>query len=145
MSETKTKVRVAGLQYIKPVRVDLTKYFGGRETFVEVKPLSTLARAQLQEMLTESVRYATEQKKRDLDIVAINQNMPVETSMRVRALKLTDALSNHNITDEEGKALAWNEELWDALDDANPNILADVMDAISDVSYPDDEKGKNPS
>jgi hypothetical protein len=138
MNEEK-KMKVRGLQTVKPVKVVLDKYFDEPHS-VTVKPLPVPARARIQELTTDGMRYATRQTKKALDIEAIEQAMPAEVTLEIRRVKLAEAYSSHDLVGDDGQALPWGEDLWNMLDDANPLILAEVLEAITELSYPDDEE-----
>ena len=137
-------VKVKGLMAVKPVKVDLSKFFEGPAS-VTVRPLPVPARAKIQELTTAGMRYATTQRKKNLDIDAIEQAMPAEVTLEIRKVKLEEAFVAHDLAGDDGAALSWGKELWDVLDDANPEILAKVLEAITDLSYPDDEEGADPT
>ena len=138
-------LKVKGLIALKPVRVDLSKFFDG-PTSVTIRALPVPARAKIQELTTTGMRYATTQRKKSLDIDAIEQAMPAEVTLEIRVLKLKEAFVEHNLVGDDGKVLPWNEELWNALDEANPEILAKVLERSNEVSFPDeDEEGSDPT
>jgi len=139
------KVKIKGIRNVAPQEVDLSKFFEGL-AFVMIKPLPVPARAKIQELMTNGTRYATKQSKKSLDINAIEQAMPAETVLEIRKVKLAEGVVEHNLVNEEsGEKLPWNEATWDALDEANPSILSKVIDAITELTYPDDEDGKDPT
>ena len=133
-------VKVKGLVALKPVVLDLSRFRGGAKITVTIRPLTVPARAKIQELTTDGMRYATTQTKKSLNIDAIEQAMPAMTTLAIREEKLSDAVVAHDFTGEDDKPLTWNKELWDALDEANPNLLAFVIEKITDLSYPDDEE-----
>lgn len=138
-------LKVKGLIALKPVQVDLSKFFD-EPASVTVRALPVPARAKIQELTTTGMRYATTQRKKSLDIDAIEQAMPAEVTLEIRALKLTEAFVSHDLAGDDGKQLPWGGELWNALDEANPAILAKVLDKINDLSFPDeDEEGADPT
>jgi hypothetical protein len=134
-------MKIKAIRPIKSVTVPLDRYFD-EPTSVIIRPLSTVARAKIQELTASGVRISTSTVKKGQkvpDIQTIEQTMPAETLLEIRRVKLSDGVVDHTIVDEDGKKPAWSEELWNALDDADPNLLAMVIDKITDLSYPDDE------
>ena len=134
-------IKVKGLLAIKPVVVDLSRFFDGQKASVTIRPLPVPARAKIQELTTAGMRYATSQAKKSLNIDAIEQSMPAEVTISIREEKLREGVVSHNLVSEDGAEVPWGEELWAALDEANPNILAHVIEEITDLSYPDEEDG----
>ena len=137
-------MKIKGLVAIKPVKIDLSRYFDTPAS-VTVRPLPVPARAKIQELTSAGMRYATSQAKKSLNIDAIEQAMPAEVTIEIRAVKLAEAFVAHDLVGEEGEALTWGPELWAALDEANPAILAKVIDEITELSYPDEEDGGDPT
>lgn len=139
-------MKIKGIRAMKPVIVDLGRFFeGGSGASVTVRPIPTPARAKIQELTTTGMRYATTQRKKSLDIDAIEQAMPAEVTLEIREVKLREGVTEHTLVDEDGKALVWDKDLWKALDDANPAILDKVIAKITDITYPDDEEGTDPT
>jgi hypothetical protein len=137
-------MKIKGIRTVKPVDVDLSEYFD-QPTKVTVRPLPPLSRAKIQERLVEGMRYATSQGKKTLDINSIEQAMPAEVTMEIRAIKLQDGVTAHTIQDEDGKPLVWGTDLWAALDEADPEILGKVVEAVTQITTPDDEEGEDPT
>lgn len=134
-------MKIKGIRSIKTEVVALDRFFDS-PTSVTIKPLSVIARAKIQELTAQGFRLSTAAPKKGQkapDVQTIEQAMPVETLMEIRRVKLEDGVVDHTIVDEDGKRPAWNEELWNALDEADPNMLAMVIEKITDLSYPDDE------
>lgn len=137
-------MKLKGIRSVKPVEVNLEKFFDYRAT-VTVRPLPPPVRAQIQELTTNGMRYATTQGKKSLDINAIEQAMPAGVTMEVRDIKLAEGVISHTIVDEDGKPVAWDKETWDALDAADPAIIEKILTAVTEITYPDDEDGTDPS
>lgn len=127
-----------GIKTIKPKTVDLSKYFD-YAAYVIIRPLPVPSRAKIQELTTNGMRYMTSQARKKLDIDSIEQSMPQQVTMDIRAVKLTDGVIEHNIQNEEGKVVSWCMDLWDALDDCNQAIIQKIIDEITDLTYPEDE------
>jgi hypothetical protein len=133
-------MKLKGIRPIKPIDVDLSQFFDA-PVKVTVRPLPPLARAKINELLVDGMRYATSQSKKDLNIDAIEQAMPAETTMELRAIKLRDGVVAHTIQDEDGTTPAWGPDLWAVLDEADTRILEHVIDGVTKISDPDEEGG----
>ena len=133
---------IKGLKSLKPKKVDLGKFFDEPHS-VTVRALPVTTRAKIQELASSGIRYATKQAKKSLDIESMEQAMPADVIMEVRALKLKDGFVEHDLTDESGKLIPWGPDLWAALDEADPAILGKVVDEITELS--DTEDGEDPT
>lgn len=140
-------IKVQGIKKYQPRKVDLSRFFDEPRS-VTVRPLPPVSRAEIQEISTDGVRYATKQRKRSLDVEAIEQSMPKEVTLAVREIKLRDGVVDTDLVakDDQGKEVPWGPELWDALDEADTRILETVLEAINEETYPEEEgEGADPT
>lgn len=133
-------IKVQGIKKYQPRKVDLSRFFDEPRS-VTVRALPPASRAEIQEITTDGVRYATKQRKRSLDVEAIEQSMPKEVTLAVREIKLRDGFVSTDIAakDDQGKDVPWGHDLWAVLDEENPQILEAVLEAINEETYPDEE------
>lgn len=138
-------MKIKGIRTVKPIVVDLSKFFESPQS-VTVRALPPATRAKIQELTTNGMRYSTTQRKKSIDIDAIEQAMPAVITLEIREVKLRDGVIAHDFVDDDtGKPATWGVELWNALDEADPRINETIIDAISRATYPDDEEGNDPT
>ena len=123
-------MKLKGIKAYKPRTVDLTRHFD-QARHVIVRALPPHARAQIQELMSAGLKYATKQGKANIDIESMEQSMPAESIMKIREIKLVSGVLDHNLETETGQKPDWNRDLWDALDAVDPAILEEVIDGVT--------------
>ena len=128
---------VDGLKRQTTVKVDLSEFFEV-PTAVWVKKFNPYCRAQLREVLMEGVRVdsvemeAGSKKKGKVSAVPMSQGM-AGREMKARDLRLEYGVQTHTIT-SGGAPAVWNADLWKELDEAEPAILAKVLEGIDELN-----------
>lgn len=132
---------IDGLKTYKRKKVVLDEFFS-TPTFVEVRPLTSYARQQVIDKLTQG-RKSYLNKKGEVDSTDIG--VDASASHESWLIKLINGVVSHNIM-RDGQVAKWDETLWRELEEADPAILEKVVNEINDLTYPPEAKtAKNES
>jgi len=121
-------VKVDGIKRIATKRVTLDEFFS-EPTFVDIRIMGPYTRAKIREVMMSSFDVS------NVDAVGKSAGVTTKTEgmadrdMKIRTMKLTECAVGHSIK-SDGAGVAWGEELFKELDDADPRILGKVISEI---------------
>jgi hypothetical protein len=125
-------MKIDGLKALPFCRVVLDEYFEV-PTFVDVKIIPPMGRAQIREVVMQSFNLGDLDTKGKTSSIQTKTEGMADREMRTRDLKLKFSFANTNIK-VDGQPAVWGKELWDELDDVNPMILEKVVKEIDRTS-----------
>jgi len=123
---------IDGVKKAETKQVVLDKYFE-QPTSVWVKILGPYANAQIREVLMSGFNIGDADVKGESVSVQNRSEGTADRDIKIREIKLAQGFVSTDMK-SGGVVPEWNKTLWDALDEANPRILENVVSAIDDIS-----------